>query len=132
MRGSWLVMVVSVGFVLACTGEVTLEGPEDAAHDVVVAEPAPAPAPAAAAPVLVGLTAGDVACYAELSEGGSNRSVMADFAVCPGGDHDASALIGKPVAVTTRPEKVMADSCQGNPDCTDSQTVDLIVTITGT
>lgn len=131
MRGSWWVVAVSAGFVLACSGEVTVDGLDDAAPEAAEPTPEPAPEPAAAAPVLVSLTAGDVACYAELSEGGNTRSAMADFAVCPGGEADASALIGKPVAFTTRPEKVLADSCQGDPECTDSQTVDLIVTLTG-
>ena len=41
--------------------------------------------------------------------------------LCAGGTYDATPLVGQRVRIAT--------SCQGNPDCADSETVDLVVAI---
>ena len=95
---------------------------------------APATTPVAtaapAAVTLVKLTNGDRACYVDVTTaGGKNESHEGDFDLCPGNAHDASALIGKHVTYTTKPANVQAASCEGNPDCKDSDKVDLVMTI---
>jgi hypothetical protein len=91
----------------------------------------PALGAATAAITLRRLEAGDRACYVVVvTDGaGEERSLLGDFELCPGGGGDATGLVGQPVVVETRPESVPAESCQGQPDCTDSETVELVVAI---
>lgn len=73
--------------------------------------------------LIKGLTPGDTACYVELRNARGKRSEeMASFELC-----EQTKLIGQRVRLTRKPERVMAASCQGNPDCTKTQTVNLIV-----
>jgi len=75
---------------------------------------------------ITAMQAGDVACYVTLTDAtGATREEMADFEICERED-----LIGTPVTVTTEMGNVMAASCQGDPDCPDSETVRLIVSAT--
>ena len=75
--------------------------------------------------VITGLEAGDVACYVSLKDDrGAAFQELADFSIC-----EQSSLIGKRVALTYALEKVMADECQGNPDCKKSKTVALITAV---
>jgi hypothetical protein len=140
----WVMMAaVSAGLLstlVACGGEepaAMAEAPAEAAPaEAAPVEAAPAPveaAPAEAATAqrvvrLESLEAGDTSCLAMVDDGGM-VGLHADFGLCAGGDADASALIGKSVRVTTKKGKVMAESCQGNPDCTDSEEVDLVIKI---
>ena len=49
--------------------------------------------------------------------------------LCAGGTYDATPLVGQRVRIATRRDQIQAASCQGNPDCADSETVDLVVAI---
>lgn len=91
------------------------------------AAPAPAAGPAG---TLKELQNGDRACYVVVDTAAGEQSIEGDFELCPGASKDASALIGQRVTWTTEKAKVQAASCEGNPDCADSDEVDLIVTIT--
>lgn len=72
---------------------------------------------------IVSMEAGDVACYVNLkTDAGVTFQEMADFEIC----EQEQALKGKRVALTYVVGKVMAASCQGNPDCKKTQTVALI------
>lgn len=64
--------------------------------------------------------AGDIACYLQLSDG---RSLMADFALCD----DRSPPLRQPIWLLSEPNQVAAASCEGDPECADSDTVDLVV-----
>jgi hypothetical protein len=78
--------------------------------------------PAGDTVVVKGLTAGDRACYLEVEDGdGKSREEMASFELC-----ERTDLIGKKVRLQFEKAQVQAESCQGNPDCTDSETVDLV------
>jgi hypothetical protein len=125
------VVAVTAGWTLACAsapGDGVEAGAE--APEVEVPE---APEPASAAPsfVLVGVTAGDAACYLELKgPSGDPVTMDADFELCPGGAHDATGLVGRSVRLEKKPLQVMAPSCQGDPECTESVTVDAVVGLT--
>lgn len=72
--------------------------------------------------LLKSMEAGDVACYLTLVNArGEETTQMADFAIC-----EMDALIGRRVQIRRTKANVMAESCQGNPDCTDTETVNLI------
>lgn len=69
------------------------------------------------------LMPGDRACYIELDDAEEVASdEMASFELCERQD-----LIGKRVHLRRKPTPVMADSCEGNPECTKTETVNLIV-----
>ncbi len=53
-----------------------------------------------------------------------------DFELCPGGSRDATPLIGKHVTITTEKANIQSADCQGDPDCTKTDTVDLVKTLT--
>lgn len=85
---------------------------------------------AAATYTLVGLEMGDAACYVQLKDAdGKEQSLHGDFDLCPGSPKDASAMIGKTVSAEIRKEEVMADSCQGNPECADREKVDFVASL---
>ena len=68
------------------------------------------------------LVAGDVACYMTLRDDkGVEFQEMAEFEVC-----ERTSLVGKRVALTYALEQVLADECQGDPDCGKSKTVALV------
>jgi hypothetical protein len=72
--------------------------------------------------VITDLQAGDVACYITLKDDqGAEFNEMADFSIC-----ENQGLIGKRVTLTYKLGNVMADECQGNPDCTKTRTVALV------
>jgi len=83
---------------------------------------APAPAPAAAPVTVVELVPGDRGCYLTVAEASGEAVLhLADFDVCEPAD-----LVGKRVTLVTAPTRVQASSCAGNPECTDSETVDVV------
>ena len=70
------------------------------------------------------LTAGDRACYVELTAAnGETSTEFADFDIC---EQD---LVGKRVRLTYESGNILAESCQGNPDCGQSETVMLITQV---
>lgn len=76
-----------------------------------------------AAGTVVGLTAGDTACYVKLKDDrGATTEEMADFPIC-----EQRSLIGKRVVLTWAARKVMSPDCQGNVDCKKTVSVALIV-----
>lgn len=92
----------------------------------------PTPAPTASAAIvgtLRELQNGDRACYVILDTTEGQRSIEGDFELCPGAGSDASALIGQEVELTTERAKVQAASCQGDPECSASDEVDLVVAV---
>lgn len=135
MRGSTMVVLAALVFsTLACSGETPTEPMDAAPPAIEAAVPAPPAAPAAAAATVYTLTElqnGDIACYVVLKDGaGVETTIPGDFELCAGAGHDATSLIGKSVVITTSKESVQAASCQGDPDCKDSEIVDLVATIT--
>ena len=94
--------------------------PESPAADTAGAAAAPV---ATATPVtVVEAVPGDRGCYLTVADT-SGEAVMhlADFGVCEQAD-----LVGRRVTLVTQPTRVQATSCAGNPECTDSETVDLV------
>ena len=82
------------------------------------------------APVtLVSLESGDVACYVSVMDGEEEVYHEGDFELCEGGLSDASALVGTSVVLSLEKANVLADSCEGNPDCTETKEVDFVVGI---
>ncbi|HVV84676.1 MAG TPA: hypothetical protein VHE35_16535 [Kofleriaceae bacterium] len=94
--------------------------------------PAPAAPTHAAGPVgtLRDLQNGDRACYVVVDTDAGQQSIEGDFALCAGGDHDATALIGKRVTWTTTKQSVLAAECEGDESCGKSDEVDMIDSIT--
>ncbi len=67
------------------------------------------------------LTAGDRACYVELTDdSGQTSTEYANFEICE------QPLVGKRVRLTYESGNILAEACQGNPDCGQSETVMLI------
>jgi hypothetical protein len=75
--------------------------------------------------VVTELQAGDVACYLTLKDDkGAVFHEMGDFEIC-----EKSSLIGKRVTLTYKMGNVMADECQGNPDCMKTRRVPLVTAV---
>jgi hypothetical protein len=79
---------------------------------------------------LKGLHNGDRACYVEVESAIGEQSIEGTFELCEGGSEDASALIGKRIRYKTRPAEVQAASCEGDPECRETDPVDLVIEIT--
>lgn len=74
---------------------------------------------------ITALTMGDRACYVDsIDNKGKTQVEMADFEIC-----EQKALINRQVIFTYTKENVMAAECQGNPECTKSETVNWISSI---
>jgi hypothetical protein len=88
---------------------------------------AAAPLPAPAAPrqdtaVVRSLTDGDRGCYVVLEdEQGASFDRIAPFDLC-----ERQELVGRRVRLTLGPGEVSADSCQGSPECTARDTVEVL------
>ena len=83
-------------------------------------------APPSVAAVLVNLQNGDRACYVVLRTSSGEQTLPGSFELCAGGEHDATALIGMAVTYRTEQTGISAASCEGNPDCSDTDMVDLV------
>ncbi|MET0396906.1 MAG: hypothetical protein ABW277_08800 [Longimicrobiaceae bacterium] len=85
--------------------------------------PARAPAgPRQDTAVVRSLTDGDRGCYVVLEdEGGARFDRIAPFELC-----ERRELVGRRARITLGPGAVAADSCQGNPECTESDTVEVL------
>jgi len=72
--------------------------------------------------IVTEVQAGDVACYLTLKdEKGAVFQELADFEIC-----EKPGLVGKRVTLTYTLGNVMADECQGNPDCSKTRKVALV------
>ena len=89
--------------------------------------PAAAPGPAPSGPrqdtaVVRSLTDGDRGCYVVLEdERGERFDRIAPFELC-----ERRELVGRRARITFGPGAVAADSCQGSPECTESDTVEVL------
>jgi len=95
----------------------------------VATTPAPG-TPGADAPryTLVTLQNGDQACYVGVKDaGGQELNLPGSFDLCAGGAVDATPFIGKIVTLDRNKSTMAAASCQGNPECKDTEEVDLVV-----
>ena len=117
-------------FLVACGGA------SSPAPVVPTPEPPAAPTPVApAAPAaeswsLKAVTNGDHACYVDLEKAdGTVVTFPSDYRFCPGGEADAAALVGRKVAATFEKTTIAADSCQGDPECADTQEVEGVATL---
>lgn len=77
-----------------------------------------------ALPTLVSLEPGDAACYVVLRDEGGEDQMRADFPIC-----EMTQAIGKPVRIQTNEQSVMAASCEGDMECTDTETVVMITSM---
>lgn len=72
---------------------------------------------------VVSLVNADTACQVELrDDAGETRFESADFELC----FQEPSLVGRRVALTWTEANVMAESCQGDPECGDSERIVLI------
>jgi hypothetical protein len=73
--------------------------------------------------VLKSAESGDTACYLSLvDDRGVAFDEMADFEIC-----EQTSLIGKRVLLKYEMANVMSDECQGDPDCTKTRSVPLVI-----
>lgn len=105
------------------TDSVSGAAPAAAADSVPAAAPPPAPAaPRQDTAVVQSLTDGDRGCYAVLEdERGDTFDRIAPFDLC-----EKQELVGRRVRLTLGPGEVSADSCQGSPECTARDTVEVL------
>ena len=95
--------------------------------DVVTSESPDAVEAPPSAPVytLRRLVTGDRACYVDLQPVDAEiETRLADFGVCA--QAEVEDLVGQPVQIEVGEADVMAESCEGDPECTDFETVELI------
>lgn len=89
------------------------------------------PEPAGETVELNSLDAGDTSCGVQVTRGdGTEAYLDGDFELCEGGANDATALVGQRVVITTERGNVMAESCEGDPECTETEEVDIVTSIT--
>lgn len=70
------------------------------------------------------MESGDRACYLTLREdSGTLTTVFADYSVC-----DSDGILNRRVQIEYVADEVIAESCEGAPDCLDTETVALAVT----
>ena len=98
----------------------------DAAAEVDTTGPARAELAGVTVPtrgVVTDMESGDVSCYITLrTDGGATETVHADYSVC-----DSNAIIGRRVQVEYVEGDVLAASCEGDPECLETETVALAV-----
>jgi len=114
------------GAVLPGGAEVTCRADtvEDTLPDVGASLPAPA-APLSAGGTLAALQNGDAACYVVVEGRFGRVNHYGEFDLC----QSAEALIGAEVALEFVVGRVIAPSCQGDPECADSIEVPLVSAI---
>lgn len=112
-------------------GAADTTAPSAGASQTAVPEPAVGDTAARAdvSGTLLRLDEGDRACYVVVQTAAGEQSLEGDFELCPGGLDDASRLVGQRVTWSTRRASVLAASCEGDPDCGQSDEVDLVVKI---
>ena len=94
-------------------------------------DPATAPAPGQEVVTLRAVSQGDLNCYVEVTTAaGQEMTYRGVFDLCPGGERDASALIGKPVTFRMIHGSFPAPTCEGDPCCPDHEEAELVDEIT--
>ncbi len=72
------------------------------------------------------IESGDRACYLTVQEdGGASTTVMADYSVC-----DSNAILDRRVYLEYAANDVIAASCEGDPDCLETETVAMVIVAT--
>ena len=94
-------------------------GPRDAGSGAARADSAGAGADSAV--VLRELTLGDRGCYLQVEAGGVRREEIGAMELCERAD-----LVGRTVHLRRAPGAVLAMSCQGDPECAQSDTIMLV------
>lgn len=73
--------------------------------------------------VVTDIESGDRSCTLTLrTDAGGTETVHADYSVC-----DSDAIVDRRVQIDYEEGAIMAESCQGDPDCLDTETVALAV-----
>lgn len=73
--------------------------------------------------VVTDIESGDRACYVTLrTDGGGSETVFADYSLC-----DTDGLLNRRVQIEYEPGTVLAESCEGDAECLDTETVALAV-----
>ena len=73
--------------------------------------------------VVTDMESGDVSCYLTVrTDGGATETVQADYSVC-----DSNVILDRRVQIEYVEGDVMAESCEGDPECLDFETVALAV-----
>ena len=73
--------------------------------------------------VVTDMQSGDVSCYLTIrSDDGTSSTVHADYSVC-----DSNVILGRRVQIEYAQGDVLADSCEGDPECLDTETVALAI-----
>jgi len=118
----------SVLFLAACGGKSSTpsmqpEGSGDGVEETTE--------PTAEIVTLDGIEQGDAACYINITDGAGNAATLpGSFELCEAGGMDATGLIGSKVTYTTEKANMMAGSCGGDPECPDTEEVDMVNAIT--
>jgi hypothetical protein len=96
--------------------------------------PAPAPGPGVgtdATYTLKEVSQGDAACYVTVVDAaGAETTHPGSFDLCPGGGADASNYVGFKVQLGFGKANLMAASCEGDPECPDTEEVEAVMSIT--
>jgi len=73
--------------------------------------------------VVTDIESGDISCYLTLrTDDGGTETVHADYSVC-----DSNVIIDHRVQIEYVPGQVAAASCEGDPECLDTESVPLAV-----
>jgi len=89
------------------------------------AEAEPKVAADGAVVTFIGITPGDRMCYVKVrDEAGDEFEDAASFEVC-----ETPGLEGQPMRITRTMENVVAESCEGNLECGESESVSLITAV---
>lgn len=105
---------------------ITYKGGEAYVFGGFLSDTKPAPAPGSDRPIamVLGLENADTACNVEMQfEKGARETWPADFEICQ------KPIKGKRIRFQTKKSKVQAAACQGDPSCTQSDEVELIVSV---
>ncbi|WP_420456884.1 hypothetical protein [Rubrivirga sp.] len=108
------------------SNETTDVAAPDLAAEVDTTGPAQVTVAGATVPtrgVVTDIESGDVSCTLTLrTDGGATEAVHADYSVC-----DSNVILDRRVQIEYAPSNLLAPSCDGDPDCLDTETVALAV-----
>ena len=76
--------------------------------------------------VVTDIESGDRSCYVTLrTDAGATTTVYADYSLC-----DTNGLMNHRVQIDYAPDDILASSCDGDPECLETETVALAVAAT--